>query len=610
MPAQIPNLPSLGIETLAAGLRERGHAVDVLYLNLEMVKHIGLRRYFAIALEGSWLRKFGEWLYSHPSITPGAADVPTMQRFLTEKNQEYGIEPLPQFDLLRLRRTAEALLDRWTEEISWSSYDVVGFTVMFQQLNASLRLAHRIKDRSSGTRVVLGGSGLEQPMGGAVYARYPFLDALFTGYSERSFPAWVEELPRRADRAISDEGVPNLDELPMPSFDDYIGALERHGLRRRLDPRVLIETSRGCWYGEKQHCTFCGINGIEMRYRHKSADRVFDEVRALSRYGLPLWSSDAILPLEFFDTLFPRLEREKVRFNGFYEIKSNSDRAELETLARVGIKSLQPGIESFSTHTLKLMKKGVTGIQNVWFVRAAREIGLACQWNILWGFPDERPAEYEKLAELLPKISHLEPPSGVSKIHVLRHSPNHSRAEELGFSDVRPAKSYELAFGHHEGLADQAYLFDYGYADGRQPESYVRRVDLQTRRWKALERRHLLPVCQVVSVFGRRFVVDTRRRGTVGLALPRIRVLDDDAWALLQALESPVPRNRLEREWNGRSPLAPLLEELIRDDLAVESDGRVVRLVVIRDEPSLLAGAGRVAAENGRALRAVVQRYV
>jgi hypothetical protein len=113
----------------------------------------------------------------------------------------------------------------------------------------------------------------------------------------------------------------------------------------------------------------------------------------------------------------------------------------------------------------------------------------------------------------------------------------------------------------------------------------------------------------VVSVLGRRFVVDTRRRGTVGLALPRIRVLDDDSWALLQALESPVPRNRLEREWNGRSALAPLLEGLIRDDLAVESDGRVVRLVVIRDEPSLLAGAGRVALENVRALKAAVQRY-
>lgn len=605
MPAQVPSHPSLALATLAAELRRRGHEAEVHYLNVEAASVVGMDTYLKLGLEDSWVHKVSEWLFSHPGITPGAADVDTMRRFLKRRR----VSALSDLDFDRLRATYDRLLEKWTEEIPWSSYDVVGFTVMFQQLNASLRLARAIKDRASDTRVVLGGSGLEDPMGGAVFGRYPFLDAVFSGYAERSFPAWVERLPPRGDGAISDYGVQNLDDLPVPTFDGYVAALERYGLAQSSNPKILIETSRGCWYGEKQHCTFCGINGTQMKYRHKSGDRVFDEVRALARYGLPLWAADNIMPLEYYETLFPRLEHEGVRFDGFYEIKSNAKRAELETLARVGITRLQPGIESFSSKILKRMKKGVTGIQNVWFLRASVEIGLECKWNLLWGFPGEETEEYEETAVLFPKLGHLKAPEGFGKIHLLRHSPNHTRASEIGFSDVRPFPSYALAFGPHERLAEQAYLFEFGYADGRDPDAYTRGVAAQANRWITLERRGLAPICQAFSVLGQRFLVDTRRRRSVGVGRPHLRRLDDDEWALLEALESPIPRVKLEREWRRAVPLSRLLERFLRDDWAIEGDGRVVRLVVLREDHSLVAEAKRLAATKARSVWAAALRY-
>jgi hypothetical protein len=346
-----------------------------------------------------------------------------------------------------------------------------------------------------------------------------------------------------------------------------------------------------------------------MRYRHKSSDRVFEEVSSLSRYGVPLFAADTILPLEFFDTLFPRFEREGVKFEGFYEIKSNATRAELETLSRVGITRLQPGIESFSTEMLKLMRTGVSGIQNVWFLRASAEIGLECQWNVLWGFPGEDAGEYAKMAELFPKICHLEAPTGSGKIHLLRHSPNHTSAEDLGFSEVRPFPSYELAFGPHERLAQQAYLFQYGYADGRDPVAYTRSVDEQANRWMLLERLRVAPLCHVFSLFGKRWLVDTRRHGTVGVGVPRVSLLDDDEWALLQALESPAPRFDLFRDWRRVAPLEPLLARFVRDGWAIEGDGRVVRLVVIRDNPALFAEAQRLVASTARSVWSAALRY-
>lgn len=32
---------------------------------------------------------------------------------------------------------------------------------------------------------------------------------------------------------------------------------------------LVLEGARGCWWGEKHHCTFCGLNGSLMKFRSK-----------------------------------------------------------------------------------------------------------------------------------------------------------------------------------------------------------------------------------------------------------------------------------------------------------------------------------------------------
>jgi magnesium-protoporphyrin IX monomethyl ester (oxidative) cyclase len=199
------------------------------------------------------------------------------------------------------------------------------------------------------------------------------------------------------------------------------------------------------------------------------------------------------------------------------------------------------------------------------------------------------------MTALLPKLSHLQAPDGCGPLLLLRHSPNHDRAAELGFADVQPFPSYELAFGSHAQLTEQAYLFDYTHADGRDPAAYTRALDSEAARWAAAKSRPLAPRCEVWSAFGERVLVDTRRRGRAGRGFARVRRLSDAAWALLLALESPIPRAKLEREWSHDAPLAPLLEQFLRDDWAIEADSRIVRLVVVRNDTSLVREAQRVA---------------
>jgi len=82
MPVHLPEYPSLAVATLAAQLRKRGHEVDVHYLNLEAAAAVGVPTYATVGDENSWIRNVGEWLFSHPTITLGAADTVTMRRFI------------------------------------------------------------------------------------------------------------------------------------------------------------------------------------------------------------------------------------------------------------------------------------------------------------------------------------------------------------------------------------------------------------------------------------------------------------------------------------------------------------------------------------------------
>src|SRR5262249_48286245 len=143
---------------------------------------------------------------------------------------------------------------------------------------------------------------------------------------------------------------------------------------------LAFEASRGCWWGQKKHCTFCGLNRETMTFRVKSAERVLGTMRRLSsRYTFRhLQAADNILAMSYWKTLLPRLAEERLSSAGkpvsiFFEVKPNLSRAQVKAMADAGVAHVQPGIESLSTHLLELMAKGVTGLQNVYLLKCCAE---------------------------------------------------------------------------------------------------------------------------------------------------------------------------------------------------------------------------------------------
>ena len=303
----------------------------------------------------------------------------------------------------------------------------MGFTSVFQQHVASLALARLIKQARPDIFVVLGGANCEGVMGAETVRQFPFVDAVVSGEGDQVFPELVQRVldgtpvgglqgVRTRDSVASEFGkaqfstappIRNLDELPYPDFGDYFAQFEASRYGREWQPNLFFETSRGCWWGEKMHCTFCGLNGATMAFRSKSPQRALDELVTLAERhpGCNVQVVDNILDMNYFKTLVPELAARRVGLDLFYETKSNLKKDQIRLLRAAGIRFIQPGIESFSDTVLTLMRKGVSGLQNIQVLKWCKELGVEPNWNLLFGFPGEPPEEVHAHGEVRP-VSH------------------------------------------------------------------------------------------------------------------------------------------------------------------------------------------------------------
>ena len=375
--------------------------------------------------------------------------------------------------------------------------------------------------------------------------------------------------------------VEDMDTLPYPDYTAYFDRFARSRFADDWQPGTFMETSRGCWWGERQHCTFCGLNGGTMRYRSKSAARALDEMTTLAtrHKGADIQIVDNILDLDYFKTLLPELAARRVDFGLFYETKSNLKREQIRLLRAAGIRQIQPGIESFSDAILKLMRKGVSALHNIQVLKWCKEFGVTPLWNLIWGFPGEPPEEYARMARLVPHLVHLPPPVSFNGLRLDRFSPNFVEQERFGFADVAPMPAYEHIYAVPDAArANLAYFFRFTHRDGRDPAAYVGPLVGAMERWQ----RHAKSADLFSVETGDHLVVcDLRPAAAAPLA-----VLDASDRAICQACDAIADRDRLAKTLadNGLAlpdaALGDRLEALLARGLIIEDAGRFLSLAV------------------------------
>ena len=504
MPFGMADRPSIQCGLLKAALTRRGHEVDVFYLNLEFAAEFGAALYRELSAVRTDVLA-GDWLFSAAAFGYRADEeayrrsCPSIDRLCAEIGMDFA-------QLCGFRREIlPAWIERWAQAVEWDGYTVVGFTSTFEQNNASFGLARAIKRSAPDVSIVFGGANFDGEMGKEYVQALPFIDYAVIGEGDRAFPELVEQLVA-GDSPLGVQGVAgkldgvmlangpaarvhDMDDLPDPDYDEYFRTLFRLGpsriFTRNEAPLLLIETARGCWWGQRHHCTFCGLNANGMQFRAKSPGEALAQVRRLAdRYKINNFSAvDNIMDYKYLEQVCGPLGDEHFDYRFFYEVKANLKREQLRSMARAGIKHIQPGIESLSSHILKLMNKGISMLHNVRCMKWAYYYGMIVSWNILTGFPGETEEDYEQQARVVPLLRHLPPPSGCGRIWLERFSPYFTdRPPQV--ENVRPLDAYRFIYPEEQlNLPEIAYFFAYEMRD-TLPDERHRELALEVEAWK------------------------------------------------------------------------------------------------------------------------------
>lgn len=466
MPFAAYHIPSIGLTQLKAVLdRELGDRVEtrIAYANLDFAAYMGLEAYESITSDGEHLQAgFPEWFFRRLAFP----DLP-------DNDEEYfarfypGHDPAAQSFLrmaLEKRRGAGAVLDRLIDLYELDRADVVGFTSMFFENMASFAMARKIKERNPRVITVQGGATSESPSGEEYIRLVDALDAVVSGPGLKSFPRFVANLLEgRMDRNHDIPGVftkvnlgrdviPMGEELPIDTqieldYSPFIQALEEKFPAWEIKAVLPFETSRGCWWGERAHCTFCGLNKNTMGYRAMRPDLAVELIRSLFRWPdrtSVVMCVDNILQRQYVKEVFPYLETPQ-ETPIFYQLKANLSEQEVAAMASANVRLITPGFESLNTNTLKLMDKGVTAFHNLQVMKHCTLYNIFPGWNILVGSPGEPEETYEKYVHDLPLFVHLPPPQGLFSIHFNRYSPYFMYPEKWSL-DLVPVDYYSLVF--------------------------------------------------------------------------------------------------------------------------------------------------------------------
>ena len=607
MPIASLRFPSLGLTQLRSALLRRFS--DQLEISIRYLNHD-----FATLLDPrvtEWLANrsqprdtlLGDWLFRQAAF-PDAPD--NREQFLAEYGRllsggrdHQGLERL-----IDDRPQYERFLDQMIDRYQLDRCDVVGFTLLGTQTTASLGMARKLKQRNPRIITLLGGACCGSPMGQVLARNVEAVDFVFPDAALKSLPQFVEHvLDGDIQRCHAVHGVfsrqnlaqlgrdysqhmgehVDINDLLELDYSEYLHSLEQK-VPRFDGPLLLFETSRGCQWGSKSQCNFCGYNAKYHAYEPMDSDVALRQLMQFTRYGaesVALYAVDDAIPHEYVTDLCPRLRLPR-NITLSYFVRPVLNEQQLRTLARAGVTAIGAGIETMATSTSRRFRKSTNAFQNVAFLKDCTRVrGMLYGWDLMIGAAGEPEAVYEKYLRDLPRMYHLPAPRNVNPVHYYRYSPYFQHQLKFDLK-LEPRRCYELIYPFPESeIQDLAYLFD----DANAPPDRSKRIEAWRQRLErivALWRTHWRmpdddqrPVLEIRDGGdGAAIVHDTRSGEAVS------HVLSEPATRLLWELEQPRTAAQLERLGLGvsQAQITEQIGELDDRGLLFEEDGRYLSL--------------------------------
>ncbi len=565
MPFDYFSWPSIGLSLLKSSLKQKV-SCKIRYFSLDFIEKIcspSLNNMIANNYPSAMCQT-GEWIFS-PSISDNY-----IKDVLLGGLKEYKHIRVPEDiidEILSVKKKVNDFLEYCLMEILECKPYIVAFSSNYGQQLSSLSLAGKIKEQSPEIFILFGGCNCEGIMGAEIIKNFPSVDAVVSGEGDLVFSEIVQRVI--SGKSISDlqgvytkeniekiyyvntPSVTDMDSLPCPDYDDFFEQWNNSSLSKNPDiinnkfyrPVIHFETSRGCWWGEKKRCTFCGY-GQDIHFRSKHPGRALEEFSYLTeKYPeCIVVHVDNIVDMKYFNDFLPHIKSDKLLL---HHVKANVTKEQLQLVSARVQSHLQPGIESLSTHVLKLMRKGVTSLQNIQFLKWAREFNIDVHWNLLWGFPGERSEDYRLMSELIPLLSHLEPPKDYGSIYVSRFSPYFETPEDFGVSELKPYGAYRYIYPGFTEDAINNLAFFFTYKIPQETEQYTKSVKEAIEKWI-----HVYPESSLIYMdYRKHLIISDKRPGakediTIISGLERLLYLACDSIKPLSELKNIAEKYR------------------------------------------------------------------
>lgn len=486
----------LAVHLLKACANASGFSTEILYANVLFASIVGELNYYFLCHTGLEREFVGERYFARVAYGKASFGNNGMEAIERQYNsfQRIGMK-IDIDDIIKKERTVEELIESIATVIIDVGYPIVGLSSSFDQTAASISIINAIKKKEAQRICLIGGSNCLGTMSEGIMRLSSNIDYIFSGESELSFPEflkkWRNGTNGKLPKIICQNKMTDLTTLPSISYDEYFNQLSNfmRGSKKASgrESFLQLETSRGCWKGQKKPCYFCGLNGLGINYRAKSTDQAINEIKCLveKHPTRRIAMADCIIPPKYFSELLPRLFSEKLDLKMTYEVRSNITYESLEKLKKAGVDFVQPGIESLSTTHLSKMNKDVSASENLRFLRWARELELIVSWYLIYDIPNESVDDLYEILNIIPLIEHLDPPRGGVPLRLDRFSTYFDQQEKFGIENIVPWPIYSDILPEKTDIEKIAYHFDADYfSASRNNPDIIEKIKLAIETWQ------------------------------------------------------------------------------------------------------------------------------
>lgn len=530
MPWGKADFPSIQLGILKSALAKNGMKADVLYANTIFSELLGEKEYAKFALNSrySFLTEWffndylgdqrnedaeilSEEIHSLMSLECATPFISKDQKMMLAGRMEGKQDEAVEYCMKIKREEVPRFFREIFREVFFEHYDIVAFTCSFSQTIPAISCARLIKQRFPEKIIILGGNGMNRESGEEYLKAFSWIDYISLGEGEETIPALVnclrshnykiEEEMESLKGFIYRDSIGNIcvtesqpavltDGIPIPDYEDYfrqIWRMEKKYGKKYSQNTILFETARGCWWGEKSQCMFCGLNGENIHFRAKESNQILTEILELSsKYQVSEFVCvDNVLDYDLLEPVFDDLIRRQIKLKFFWEVKPFLNKKQLKKLADAGVTTVQAGIENFSTDILRMINKGSNMLRSILFLRDSKDAGVQVMYNYLYGFPGEKPEYYTEIVKIMPLLHHLEPPLYPPKPMILqKYSGYYKKADTDSVMDMQPMPQYSILYSDCT-INIGKIAFNYFFTTNDMPDdlSYLDNIISAVKEW-------------------------------------------------------------------------------------------------------------------------------